>query len=62
MFSTGQYIFAGFFIVAFTVAMVWSYRKDLKLHKIHYKNTAIKVIGFGVLVTVAFILIRIALK
>lgn len=62
MFSTGQISFAIFFIVAFTVGMIWSYRKDLKLHKIHYKNTAIKVIGFGILVTAAFVLIRIALK
>ena len=62
MFSTGQLIFAGFFVVAFTAGMVWSYRKDLKLHKIHYKNAAIKVFAFGILVTIAFVLIRIALK
>ena len=62
MFSTGQYYFAGFFIIAFTTAMIWSYRKDIKRHKIHYKNTAIKVFLGGILVTIAFILIRIALK
>ncbi|MDO6738395.1 hypothetical protein [Wenyingzhuangia sp. 2_MG-2023] len=62
MFSTGQWYFAIFFVVAFTIAMIWSYRKDLKRHKIHYKNTAIQVFLYGILVTVAFIIIRIALK
>ncbi|WP_010134203.1 hypothetical protein [Ochrovirga pacifica] len=61
MFSTGQIYFAIFFVVAFTAAMIWSYRKDLKLHKIHYKNAAIKVFIAGIAVTVAFILIRISL-
>lgn len=62
MFSTGQIYFAIFFIVVFGAAMVWSYRKDLQRHKIHYKNTAIKVFIGGILVAAAFVLIRIALK
>lgn len=62
MFSTGQIYFAVFFIVTFVIAMIWSYRKDLKLHKIHYKNTAIKVFAAGVIITTAFVLVRIALK
>ncbi|MFD0861168.1 hypothetical protein ACFQ1M_03025 [Sungkyunkwania multivorans] len=39
MFSTGQLIFAAFFIVAFTVVMIFTYRKDLKLHKKYYKGS-----------------------
>ncbi len=62
MFSTGQIYFAIFFIVVFTSAMIWSYRKDLQRHKIHYKNTATKVFIGGIVVTISFILIRIALK
>lgn len=38
MFSTGQLYFALFFVISFAVVLVWTYRKDLKLHKIHYKN------------------------
>ncbi len=41
MFSSGQKIFALFFIITFAIVMVWTYRKDLKLHKVHYKNTYI---------------------
>lgn len=62
MFSTGQMYFAVFFIITFGAAMVWSYRKDIPLHQIHYKNTALKVILGGILVTAAFVLIRLALK
>lgn len=62
MFSTGQIYFAIFFIVAFTIVMIWSYRKDLQLHKLHYKNTAVKVLIGGLVVSIGFILIRISLK
>lgn len=62
MFSSGQISFAIFFVITFGAAMVWSYRKDLAMHKIHYKNTAIKVFIGGILVTAAFVLIRLALK
>lgn len=59
MFSKGQLIFAGFFVVAFVALMIWSYRKDLKLHEIHYKNSAFKV-GIAFVITVfVFIILRI---
>ena len=39
MFTTGQLIFAAFFVVVFIAAMIYVYRKDLKLHKKHYKGS-----------------------
>jgi heme/copper-type cytochrome/quinol oxidase subunit 2 len=39
MFTSGQKIFALLFFIAFVILMIYSYRKDIKLHKIHYKNT-----------------------
>ena len=44
MFSSGQLIFAALFAIVFTIAMVYTYRKDLKLHKVHYKNTYVIVL------------------
>jgi len=38
MFSKGQLFFAGFFILIFVVGMIWSYSKDKKHQKFHYKN------------------------
>lgn len=51
MFSKGQLFFAVFFILIFSIILIWSYRKDKKLHKLHYKNTALVV-----LITVAVII------
>lgn len=47
MFSKGQQLFAIFFIIVFAAILVWSYRKDFKIHKKYYKN--IWVIGISIL-------------
>jgi len=52
MFSKGQLIFAGLFIIAFTILMIWSYRKDLKIHKKYYKNTFIVVIAVFLIIAI----------
>lgn len=52
MFSKGQLIFAVFFIIAFSIAMVWSYRKDIKIHKKYYKNTFIVLIGVFLIIAI----------
>ena len=38
MFTTGQTIFAIFFVVAFIVVMVLMYKKDKTLHQKNYKG------------------------
>jgi len=52
MFSQGQRIFAGLFIIAFAILMFWSYRKDLKIHKKHYKNTFIILIAVFLIIAI----------
>ena len=52
MFSEGQLIFAAFFVIAFTILMIWSYQKDLKIHKKHYKNTFIIVIAIFLIIAI----------
>lgn len=59
MFSSGQLVFAGFFVIAFIAMMIWSYRKDLKSHKMHYKNAGYKVGAACVVVIFVFIVTRI---
>ncbi len=39
MFTTGQWVFAGFFVVVFIIAMIYVYRRDLALHKKYYKGS-----------------------
>jgi len=52
MFSKGQLIFAGLFIVVFTISMIWSYKKDLKIHKKYYKDTFIVIIAVFLIIAI----------
>ncbi len=45
MFSKGQLIFAAFFAIVFIGLMIWSYKKDIKLHQFYYKKVWIVAIG-----------------
>ncbi|MAY23248.1 MAG: hypothetical protein CMC74_10750 [Flavobacteriaceae bacterium] len=46
MFSTGQLIFAILFILSFVALMIFSYRKDKKLHRKHFKGSFWILVGF----------------
>lgn len=57
MFSEGQWWFAGFFVIAFVILMIYSYKGDKKLHKKQYKGSLKILLGF-----VAFVVFLFALK
>ncbi len=61
MFSTGQVIFVLFFVIAFLTLIIWSYRKDLNLHKKQYKGSKWVLLGFIGFVVLLF-LIKLVLK
>ena len=46
MFSKGQLIFGLLFFIAFAVIIGYQYRKDLQLHKKHYKGTLWVLLAF----------------
>ncbi|KGO82495.1 MULTISPECIES: hypothetical protein [Flavobacterium] len=54
MFSTGQLYFAAFFVVVFVAAMIYVYRKDLKLHKKYYKGSYWILIAFLAFIAILF--------
>lgn len=56
MFTPGQMQFAIFFIIAFTIIMIVMYRKDLKLHRIYYKNRLWVLVAFLAFIGSLFIL------
>lgn len=56
MFTKGQWIFAGLFLVAFIVTMIVMYRKDLMTHKRYYKGTYKILLGFLAFIGILFIL------
>lgn len=59
MFSTSQLIFGILFFIAFAIVIGYQYRKDLKIHKKHYKGTIwilIAFIGFiGMIAAIKFV-------
>jgi hypothetical protein len=56
MFSKGQLEFAGFFVVAFVIAMIYSYRKDINLHRKFYKGNYKILIGFILFIGLLFLI------
>jgi hypothetical protein len=56
MFSQGQLVFAGLFFIAFVIATIYSYRKDIKIHKEFYKGNYKIVIGFAVFIGILFLI------
>ena len=56
MFSLGQLIFAGFFVIAFVIAMVFSYRKDINTHKQFYKGNYKILLGFFIFIGILFVI------
>jgi threonine/homoserine/homoserine lactone efflux protein len=61
MFTTGQWVFAGFFVVAFIIAMIYAYGKDKALHNKFYKGNYKILLGFFGFILLLF-LIKIFLK
>ena len=56
MFTKGQLIFAIFFVITFTIAIIISYKKDLKFLKNTYKGVRWVLIGFIIFFSLLVIL------
>lgn len=54
MFTQGQLVFAALFVIAFIITMIYVYRKDISLHRLHYKGTFKVVIGFILFIAFLF--------
>lgn len=56
MFTTGQFIFAVVFFIAFVVVIIFSYRKDIKLHRKYFKGTLYILMGFLLFIALLFVI------
>ena len=56
MFSTGQLIFAGLFVVVFTAIIVFAYQKDKKLHLKNYKGVKFIAATFLIFLILLFVI------
>ncbi|TDP60890.1 hypothetical protein [Flavobacterium dankookense] len=56
MFTTGQWIFAALFLVAFIIVMYFAYGKDKALHQKFYKGSYKILLGFLLFIVVLFLI------
>lgn len=56
MFSTGQLIFALLFFISFVIAISYSYRKDILVHRRVYKGSYKIVVGFLIFIGLLFVI------
>jgi hypothetical protein len=57
MFTKGQWIFGILFAIVFIAVLIYTYRKDFKLHKRYYKGSIWILLAF-----ISFILFIVAIK
>ncbi|MES2747133.1 MAG: hypothetical protein V4648_02075 [Bacteroidota bacterium] len=56
MFTTGQWVFAGLFLVSFIIAAVYSYKGDKALHSKFYKGSYKVLIVFLLFIAMLFVI------
>ncbi|HPW98265.1 MAG TPA: hypothetical protein PK218_06885 [Flavobacterium sp.] len=56
MFTTGQWVFAALFFVAFVIAAYFAYGKDKALHQKQFKGSYKILIGFLLFVVMLFVI------
>jgi len=58
MFSTGRIIFVIFFVVVFVAGLVWAYRKDSVITKIHFKKPHLILLSIIIFLTILFLIVK----
>ncbi len=56
MFTSGQLIFAGCFVIVFVIATFYAYKGDKALHKKFYKGSSKVLIGFITFILLLFLI------
>ena len=58
MFTTGRIVFVTLFLITFIAMLVWSYRKDRAVSRIHFKSVYKILIGLGLLLALQFLIVK----
>jgi cbb3-type cytochrome oxidase subunit 3 len=59
MFTTGRIIFICVFVLVFVATLFWSYRKEKKLNKLHFKNAYMILIALILFLILQFLIVKI---
>jgi hypothetical protein len=58
MFTPGRIWFVAIFSVAFIVMLIWSYRKEARLNKLHFRKAYLVVIALLLFLIVQFLIVK----
>jgi membrane protease YdiL (CAAX protease family) len=56
MFSSGQILFSIIFTISFLLILIFSYKKDFKLHQLHYKGSLWILLAFAIFISLLFVI------
>ena len=59
MFTTGRIIFVAVFVVVFVAAMVWSYSKEKKISRVHFRKSYLILIAIILFLMLQFLIVKI---
>jgi hypothetical protein len=59
MFTPGRIIFVSLFVIVFVAGLIWSYRKEKKLNKIHFNHTYKVLIALILFLLLQFLIVKI---
>jgi len=58
MFTSGRILFTVIFIVVFTGVLIWSYRKDLKNIRTHYRRNYLVLVGLLTFIALLYLIVK----
>ncbi len=59
MFTTGRIIFTLSFLVVFILGMLYAYRKDLKINRLHFSKSYFIIVAILLIFTGLFLIIKV---
>jgi hypothetical protein len=58
MFTPGRIAFTIFFLIAFVILLVFAYRKDRKVTRIHFQKNYLLLLGIALIFSFLFLLVK----
>jgi hypothetical protein len=58
MFTTGRLIFVICFVILFAAGLIWSYRKESKLNKIHFRKSYLVLLAIILFIFLQFLIVK----
>jgi type VI protein secretion system component VasK len=59
MFTAGRIGFIIFFVVAFAAVLIWAYRRDIAVHKVHFRKSYKVLLALLGFILLMFVLVKI---